>query len=82
MKKSFSKTIEQASRKHEKSADNRNRNCFKAGAEFCDKKSPKQFTKEDLFQALYDGVGYFANKNNITINGRELTKWFKNYIKK
>ena len=79
MNKSLSKKIEQASRKHEKLADNRNRNCFKAGAEFYDKNSPKQFTKEDMFQMLYDGAGYFAH--NITTSARDLTKWFNEHIK-
>lgn len=82
MNKKFSKKIEQAARRHEKLADNRNRNCFKTGAEFWDKNSPKQFTEKDMFQMLYDGVGHFAYKNNITINGYDLTKWFKKYIKK
>jgi len=81
MNKSFGKKIEQAARKHEKTLDNRNRNCFKAGAEFCDKNSPKQFSKKDAFQILYDGIGHFAYKNNIVINGRELTKWFNEYVK-
>lgn len=82
MNKAFSKKVEQAARKHEKSADNRNRNCFINGAQFCDKNSLKQYTKEDMFQILYDGIGHFAHKNKLTISGRDLTKWFKEYIKK
>ena len=82
MKKGFIVKLEQAARKHEKKSPNRSRNCFKAGAEFCDENSPKQFTKEDMFQVLYDGIGHFAFKNKININGNELTKWFKEYLKK
>jgi hypothetical protein len=82
MNKQFSKKVEQAARKHEKLADNRNRNCFTAGAQFCDKNSSKQYTEKDMFQMLYDGVGHFAHKNNITINGNQLQKWFKEYIRK
>jgi hypothetical protein len=82
MKKSLISQLEVASRKHEKSGTNRNRNCFKAGAEFCYKNSEKQFTKADMFQMLYDGIGHFAYKNNIIIDGKELDKWFKKYVKK
>jgi len=82
MKKSFILELEKVSRKHEKSATNRNRNCFKAGAEFCDKKSEKQFSKADMFQMLSEGVLSFAQNNNIKVSNREINIWFKNYMKK
>lgn len=83
MNKFFSKKAAEASRKHEKKDKlTKSRNCFMSGVEFCDKNSPKQYTEKDMFQLLYDGVGHFANKNDITINGRELQSWFKKTLKK
>jgi len=82
MNKAFSKKAVEASRKHEKKGESRNRNCFVEGVNFCDKNSPKQFTEKDMFQLLYDGIGHFAHKNNLTINGKDLQNWFKKNIKK
>lgn len=81
MNKAFSKIVEQAALKHEKKSEYTNRHCFKAGAEYCDKKSPKQYTKKAMYQMLYDGIGHFALENKITIDTGELNRWFKAYIK-
>lgn len=82
MNKKFSKKLEQAARKHSKSTTLGPKNSFIEGAEFTNKHSEKQYTQKDMFQIVYDSVGYFAHKHNIIIDGRYLTKWFKNYIKK
>ena len=81
MNKAFLKEATEASRKHEKKGDNRNRNCFVEGVTFCDKNSPKQYTEKDMYQMLCDGMGHFAHKNNLTINVADLKSWFKTYIK-
>lgn len=82
MKKSLILQLEVAARKHEKSGTNRNRNCFKLGAEFCDKKSEKQYSKADMLQMLSEGILNFAQKNNVKVSNSEINTWFKNYIKK
>ncbi|HUS50358.1 MAG TPA: hypothetical protein VMZ91_09345 [Candidatus Paceibacterota bacterium] len=82
MKKSFILELEKVARKHEKGTIGRSRNCFKAGAEFCDKKSEKQFSKADMFQMLSEGVLNFAEKNKIKVSNSEIKTWFKKYINK
>lgn len=80
MNKSFYKKSEEASRKHEKKGG-ANKHSFMEGVNFCNNNSPKQFDEKEMFQTLYDGVGHFAQKNDIKINNKELLNWFKNHIK-
>lgn len=81
MNKTFSKQAETASRKHEKKGEGKSRHCFMEGVVFCNKNSPKQFTEDDMFQILYDGVGNFALQHKLEIKSSDLKQWFKKYIK-
>jgi hypothetical protein len=81
MNKAFFKKAESASRKHEKKGGSNNKHSFMDGVDFCSKNSPNKFNEKEMFQAVYDGIGFFAHKNDIKINGKELNSWFKKYIK-
>lgn len=83
MNKALSKKLEQVARKHSKSNNVLGaKDSFIKGGEFINKNSEKQYTEKDMFQITYDALGYFAYKNNIIISGKDITKWFKTYIKK
>ena len=39
-----------------------------------------QWSKEELFLVIYDCLGHFAEKHNITISGQDLTDWADEHL--